>query len=155
MPLSGIRGESTTPVEVKNEEPLAVTIKADTTLGTLPTNTTEEQDRQAAGVRLAARTTAPTTTEEDDRKTAGQREINRIWEATQRQIALAVIVSALFVAICLGLFGRFLNRGQDNSLQLAANVFLFGVANLVTGFYFGRTNHQRSGGVGGDTAGTR
>jgi len=27
-------------------------------------------------------------------------------------------------------------------------VFLFGVANLVTGFYFGRTNHQRTGGIG-------
>jgi hypothetical protein len=40
-------------------------------------------------------------------------------------------------------------------VQLAAIVFLFGVANLVTGFYFGRTNHQRSGGVGGDLAGTR
>jgi hypothetical protein len=29
------------------------------------------------------------------------------------------------------------------------------LAALVTGFYFGRTNHQRTGGVGGDAAGPR
>ena len=29
------------------------------------------------------------------------------------------------------------------------------LAAIVVGFYFGRTNHQRVGGVGGDDAGTR
>ena len=52
----------------------------------------------------------------------------------------------------LGVLGKYLGTPD---LQLAAIVFLFGVANLVTGFYFGRTNHQRTGGIGGDQAGTR
>lgn len=61
--------------------------------------------------------------------TAGHRQINVIWETTQMRVALSVIWGSLVVAV----------------------VFLFGVANLVTGFYFGRTNHARTGGVGGDS----
>lgn len=103
----------------------------------------------------AERTTAPlspSTTAEDDRKTAGQREINLIWENTQMKLALSVIWTALAVAAVLAIFGVWLGTPD---IQLAAVVFVFGVANLVTGFYFGRTNHQRSGGIGGDSAGPR
>lgn len=117
-----------------------------------PATTTSEEDRQSAGRRLADQTIAPTTTAEEDRKTASQRDINRQWESTQATIALWVPGASLVVSAVLALAGKFL--GSDN-IQLAAIVFLFGVANLVTGFYFGRTNHQRSGGVGGDNAGTR
>lgn len=85
------------------------------------------------------------TTAEQDRVTAGQRAINLIWENTQMKVALSVIWSSLAAAIILSVFGKFLGSAD---LQLAAVVFLFGVANLVTGFYFGRTNHQRTGGVG-------
>lgn len=84
---------------------------------------------------------------ESDRKTASQREINLVWENTQMRIALSVIWAALLVSSVLAVAGRMLGTPD---IQLAAIVFLFGVANLVTGFYFGRTNHQRSGGVGGD-----
>jgi len=94
----------------------------------------------------------PSTTDEQDRVTAGQRAINLIWETTQMRIALSVIWGALMVSALLAVFGKWLGTAD---MQLAAIVFLFGVANLVTGFYFGRTNHQRSGGIGGDTAGTR
>lgn len=94
----------------------------------------------------------PTTTAEENLKSAGQRAINLVWETTQMKIALSVIWVALIVSGFLALFGRFLSSAD---IQLAAIVFLFGVANLVTGFYFGRTNHQRSGGIGGDAAGTR
>lgn len=87
---------------------------------------------------------APTSTEEEDRGTAGQRAVNLLWEHTQRQIALAVIGAALVVGIALAVLGRWLGSPE---IQLAAIVFLFGVANLVTGFYFGRTNHTRTGGV--------
>ena len=95
---------------------------------------------------------SPSTTAEEDRKTAGQRETNMVWETTQMKVALSVIWTALFVAALLSVFGVWLGSPD---LQLAAVVFLFGVANLVTGFYFGKTNHQRSGGVGGDSAGAR
>jgi small basic protein len=87
-----------------------------------------------------------TTTSEQDRKTAGQRAINMIWETTQMRVALSVIWSSLLVAGILAVLGKWLGSPD---LQLAAIVFLFGVANLVTGFYFGRTNHTRSSG-GGD-----
>ena len=138
------------PVVVTNPQAIPVTLAGNDV--DAPPNTTAEQDRQTAGVRLALRTAAPTTTEEEDRKTAGQREINKKWEDTQAKIALWVIGAALVVAMVLTLFGRVLGSPE---LQLAAAVFLFGVANLVTGFYFGRTNHQRTGGIGGDAAGPR
>ncbi len=89
----------------------------------------------------------PTTTAEEDRKTAGQRAVNLIWETTQMKIALSVIWASLIVSAMLSVLGRWLGAPE---LQLAAIVFLFGVANLVTGFYFGRTNHNKQGGVGGD-----
>ncbi len=91
---------------------------------------------------------APTTTDEEDRKTAGQRQINLIWETTQMRVALSVIWSSLAVAGVLAVLGKWLGTPD---MQLAAIVFLFGVANLVTGFYFGRTNHARTGGIGGDS----
>lgn len=87
---------------------------------------------------------APTSTEEEDRGTASQREINLIWETTQMKVALSVIWSSLAVAAILAVGGTLLGTPD---VQLAAVVFLFGVANLVTGFYFGRTNHTRRGGV--------
>jgi len=87
------------------------------------------------------------TTAEHDRGTAGQRNINLIWETTQQKIALFVVGGALLVAISLGVAGKLLGSPD---MQLAALVFLFAVANLVIGFYFGRTNHSRTGGIGGD-----
>jgi hypothetical protein len=100
----------------------------------------------------AANTYVATSPEEKDRATASQRAINLIWETTQMKIALSVIWASLIAGMTLSIFGRVLGSAD---VQLAAVVFLFGVANLVTGFYFGRTNHSRSGGVGGDRAGPR
>jgi len=101
---------------------------------------------------LSSTTLDPKTTAEEDRKTASQREVNLVWEMTQMKIALSVIWASLVVSATLAVMGRWLGTPD---MQLAAIVFLFGVANLVTGFYFGRTNHQRTGGIGGDYAGTR
>jgi len=89
---------------------------------------------------------AATTTSEQDRKTASQRRVNIIWEVTQAVIALAVTGFTLFVSSQLAL--------KDNA-QTAAFLLLSNAFFLVIGFYFGRTNHQRTGGVGGDVAGTR
>lgn len=91
-------------------------------------------------------------TEAEALRAIGQREINLIWEQTQMKVALSVVWTALVVAGVLAVMGKWLGTVD---IQLAAIVFLFGVANLVTGFYFGRTNHQRTGGVGGDSAGAR
>lgn len=90
-----------------------------------------------------ADTLPPATTSEQDRKTASQREINLVWETTQMKVALSVIWASLTVGSLLAVGGMWLGTPD---VQLAAIVFLFGVANLVTGFYFGRTNHTRVSG---------
>lgn len=80
-----------------------------------------------------------TTTSEENRKTAGQRRINIIWEVTQAMIAISVTISTLWVA---GTLAR-QQAGDMAAFLLLSNAFF-----LVIGFYFGRTNHQRQGGVG-------
>lgn len=80
----------------------------------------------------------PTTTVEEDRHTLGQRRINIIWELTQAFVAIAVTLATLWVAGNLALK----DQGQTAAFLLLSNAFF-----LVIGFYFGRTNHQRVGGV--------
>jgi hypothetical protein len=116
----------------------------------MPATTTAEQDRQAAGARLIAAVSPPTTTSEQDRKSAGQRRVNIIWEVTQAIIAVSVIAATLYVDGAVALHG-----GELATVQSSALMQLNVMAALVTGFYFGRTNHQRSGGVGGADAGNR
>ncbi len=93
-------------------------------------DTPMQEQKQASGL------------DEIARRSAGQRRINVIWEYTQAFIAGAVVISVLIVASWLSV------KGVDGE-KVAAFVFLTGVANLVIGFYFGRTNHQRVGGIGG------
>ncbi len=83
----------------------------------------------------------PTTTAEQNRVTVGQRRVNLIWEVTQALIAVAVTGSTLYVSAQLALK----ENGQAAAFLLLSNAFF-----LVVGFYFGRTNHQRTGGVGGN-----
>lgn len=71
----------------------------------------------------------------------GQRRINLIWELTQAFVALAVTFTTLFVSAVLVIRGN----AESAAFLLLSNAFF-----LVIGFYFGRTNHSRSGGVGGD-----
>jgi hypothetical protein len=73
--------------------------------------------------------------------TAGQRQINRIWEYTQAAIALAVSISALYVSARLTAIGS--GTMAEGAFLLLSNAFF-----LVIGFYFGRTNHTRVGGIG-------
>lgn len=72
-------------------------------------------------------------------RTEDQRRISGIWERTQQVIALSVILTAEAVIVVLVV-------RSDPSTPTALTV-LFGLANLVIGFYFGRTNHTRVGGV--------
>jgi len=70
----------------------------------------------------------------------GQRRINLIWEVTQAVVALSVTMVTLYVSAALTLSAK----GDQAAALLLSNAFF-----LVIGFYFGRTNHQRVGGVGG------
>jgi hypothetical protein len=99
---------------------------------------------QTAGIRDAAALAAQGARDAATAQYEGQRAINLLWETTQMRVALSFTWGSLVAAIGLGVFGKWLGSPD---LQLAAVVFLFGVANLVTGFYFGRTNHARTGGV--------
>lgn len=101
---------------------------------------------KSAGVREAEALDAAGKRDAAILSSQGQRDINTIWEQTQRNVALSVTYGSLVIAGVLALFGRWVGTPD---LQLASVVFMFGVANLVTGFYFGRTNHTRTGGVGG------
>ncbi len=71
-----------------------------------------------------------TTTVEQNLHTASQRRVNIIWEFTQAFIAIVVTLANVYAAL-LKIDSQPLN-----------NTFF-----LVVGFYFGRTNHQRVGGV--------
>jgi hypothetical protein len=73
----------------------------------------------------------PTTTQEQDRHTASQRRINMTWEFTQAAIAITVVAANITAAFYL----------PDGS-PLLGNAFF-----LIVGFYFGRTNHTRLGGI--------
>lgn len=108
----------------------------------------EADVQRAAGSRDAAALEALGRREAAILSTEGQRAINLVWENTQRLVALSVTGASLVVAASLSVFGKWLGATE---LQLASMVFLYGVANLVTGFYFGRTNHARTGGIGGES----
>lgn len=73
---------------------------------------------------------AATTTLEEDRHTSGQRRINILWEGTQAFIAISVTGAFIYAKL----------KGID--APALDNTFF-----MVAGFYFGRTNHQRVGGV--------
>jgi len=75
-------------------------------------------------------TIKPVTTAEQDRHTAGQRRVNFIWESTQAFIAIGITLAIIYT-----------NANGFVTPELS-NAFF-----LIVGFYFGRTNHQRVGGV--------
>ena len=89
---------------------------------------------------------APKTTAEQDRVTVGQRRINIIWEITQSVIALAVTGTGMYTAAMLAL--RNDPQQVDKSAGITAFLLISNTVFLVIGFYFGRVNHNRVGGVG-------
>ncbi len=96
----------------------------------------------AAGQRDQAALKSAGSRDEVALRSAGQRRINVIWEYTQAFIAGMVVTTVLLVSAYQTISGA-------EAIKIAAFGFLIGVANLVIGFYFGRTNHQRVGGIGG------
>jgi hypothetical protein len=89
-----------------------------------------------------------TTTSEEDRHTKSQRRVNLIWEFTQAMIALSVVFGVLFVSGKIALMALS-SEPSERAMSLATTAFvlLSNLASLVIGFYFGRTNHQKIGGV--------
>ena len=82
----------------------------------------------------------PTTTEQEDIIHARQSRINLIWEITQAFVAVTIVIGNLIVAVARGL--GTVSKDSEYSTILSSALF------LVVGFYFGRTNHSATGGVG-------
>lgn len=92
-----------------------------------------------------------TTTAAEDRTSASQRVVNLIWESTQSRIALFVVIVGMLVNATVIVFVVLL-KSEISSNQIALISICLQFINLtvgiVIGFYFGRTNHTRTGGVG-------
>lgn len=84
-----------------------------------------------------------TTTFQQDLTAGGQRNINVMWEGTQRNIAQEVTIVALAVTAFLVVW-----PGIPLELRLMAYTTLSNVFFAVTSVYFTRTNHTKIGGVG-------
>jgi hypothetical protein len=91
---------------------------------------------------IATATAAKAGVVETAMQTAGQRKTNLIWERTQSIIALAVVITT-----CIGVLAlRYLAMGvTEFDTKFPAEWWT--IVGLVIGFYFGRTNHERLGGV--------
>lgn len=72
--------------------------------------------------------------QESDRGSAGQRRVNLLWESTQATMTV-LIVAANVAAVFLDTVSK------EAQLTLTNAMF------VVLGFYYGRTNHQKIGGV--------
>lgn len=114
------------PVEVTNPDPIPVKVEQ-------PADTTAQTTAKTVASSVKA--------DADILRTEDQRRISGMWERTQQIIALSVVEATLLVILIQ------VARG-DPDVKTALAI-LFGLANLVIGFYFGRTNHQK---VGGDSS---
>ena len=90
-------------------------------------------ERETLDERELREAAPATTTIEEDRHSFSQRRINLIWEVTQAIIAVLITVATILGS--LEIYGL---KGSET----VTNAFF-----LIVGFYFGRTNHQRVGGV--------
>ena len=80
-------------------------------------------------------------------KAIGQRRINIIWEATQSVIALMVTSVGMFASAVLAM--RSDETEATKAMSITAFLLISNTVFLVIGFYFGRTNHARTGGPHG------
>lgn len=132
------------PPEPHPAPPMETATPITTSKGTTTTSQTAGVMTSASGQLVAA----PTSTEEEDRGTAGQRAVNLLWENTQAKIAIAVVYCGLIVAAVLSLTAM-LPWATEKQVALAITAFMLlsSLSTLVIGFYYGRTNHQKIGGI--------
>lgn len=97
---------------------------------------------------------APTTTAAQDETKKGQRFVNLIWETMQALIAGSVVTTTLVVSSMIALVILKPEASEKQSaMAITAYMLISNLVSLIVGFYFGRTNHQKIGGVGGDDIG--
>lgn len=93
-------------------------------------------------------TTTPALDDELALKSHGQRRISYLWETTQAVVAVMTACTALGCCLWMIVYG-------DPGEKMAAFSLLSGLTTLVLNTYFIRTNHEKVGGPGGESAGTR
>jgi hypothetical protein len=137
------------PVSIAGVEPGAVAIPVAVVSGpTREGRATDVPRLRTITLSDGQQVASPTTTEEEDRGTAGQRAVNLLWENTQAKIAVAIVYVVLFVAGCLSLSGMVPSATDtQTSLAITAFMLLSSLSTLVIGFYYGRTNHTKVGGI--------
>jgi hypothetical protein len=90
--------------------------------------------------------TAPTQAEyQRDQMHAGQRRVNLIWEVTQAVVALIIVLCNMGMFILIGW------QAANNKIVTMPEG-LTDAMFIIIGFYFGRTNHSATGGVGAKAA---
>lgn len=132
----------------------AIDSPSHTAVPSLPVQTPAASSAPAPVVGTQTQTqtskTADTAAESEQKAltTAGQRNVNLMWETTQAKIAVAIVYIVLGVAATVTMMGM-LPWATEKQLALAITAFLLlsNLSTLVIGFYYGRTNHQRVGGV--------
>lgn len=105
-----------------NEDRIPVPGPRESTI-TVKSAETIEAERVASAAAVAAA----------ELRTASQRQVNLIWEYTQATIAIFVVLACIVSAFYL----------DASKAEILRNAFF-----LIVGFYFGRTNHQNTGGTG-------
>lgn len=93
----------------------------------------------------------PDTTKAQDLTASSRRGVNLIWETMQAGIAAGVVSTGLYVSSRLALLILVPNASEtQTSMANTAFMLIANLASLIIGFYFGRTNHSKVGGVGGE-----
>lgn len=100
--------------------------------------------KDSPGEVTASETAATRTSDETSLRTSGQRKINLIWEVTQAIVTVMVVGATLYIAGDLVLGGE----GDDDN-RAAAFLLLSNAFFMIVTAYYQRTNHTRTGGVGG------
>lgn len=100
---------------------------------------------EPAPSRVAAQAVAATrVSDETILRTSGQRRINLVWEITQAIVTVMVVGATLFIAGSLALSDVESNNNRAAAFLLLSNGFF-----MIVTAYYQRTNHTRTGGVGG------
>lgn len=95
--------------------------------------------------RVTANEVAATRVADADKlRTGSQRRINLIWETTQAIVTILVVSATLYVAGSLVLSDAESNDNRAAAFLLLSNGFF-----MIVTAYYQRTNHIRTGGVGG------
>lgn len=132
-----------TPVEVVAPSPIPVEIVKDITVPpTIVEKRKEPRQNQETDPSRPARTTY-----QEDLVTAGQRNINLLWETTQGKVAMYVILGTLIIFGLVVIISLIANRDITTAQALLLGSIM-SLATGVTSFYFSRTNHTATGGVG-------